>query len=50
MGLANVLQGRRCQEWMREFVERLVKKGILTEGAEKVLDEAKSLEGSTPNH
>ncbi|TVY43213.1 hypothetical protein LSUB1_G001933 [Lachnellula subtilissima] len=36
--------GRRCQEWTRELVQRLVGRNILPESALLVLDEAKRLE------
>ncbi|TVY16349.1 hypothetical protein LARI1_G005348, partial [Lachnellula arida] len=36
--------GRRCQEWTRELVQRLVGRDILPESALLVLDEAKRLE------
>ncbi|KAH6665751.1 hypothetical protein B0J14DRAFT_605808 [Halenospora varia] len=36
--------GKRCQEWTRELVERLVERGILEKHACDVLDEAKSCE------
>ncbi|TVY64166.1 hypothetical protein LSUE1_G008407 [Lachnellula suecica] len=41
----NPSSGRRCQEWTRDLVEVLVKRGILLESSVQVLDYAKSLEG-----
>ncbi|TVY34111.1 hypothetical protein LOCC1_G007789 [Lachnellula occidentalis] len=40
----NPAVGRRCQEWTRELVQRLVKGNILPGSALLVLDEAKRLE------
>jgi hypothetical protein len=41
---ANAVKGRRCQEWTRELVGRLMERGFLAESAVQVLDEAKKLE------
>jgi hypothetical protein len=38
-------QGRRFQEWTREFVELLIEKKILDESAIGVLDRVKAAEG-----
>lgn len=47
MSLADIvllLQSKQCQEWTREFVELLVRLGIMLHTALQVLDEAKALE------
>ena len=43
---ADLVQGRRCQEWTREVVEVLVGKGVLEGSAIEVLDRVKAAEGT----
>ena len=39
------VQGKRCQEWVRDYVSWLVQRGIFPERANMVPDEAKAALG-----
>ncbi len=45
--LTPIVQEKNCQDWMREYVECLIRKGIFPKTAIQVLDQAKTLEAST---